>query len=126
MVKRLVTFVVTCIALGCAGASTSTPHSMKGWELYSWSDACTNEDASCFALLVGTNRQKSLAEIRQAPLTLGELEAKLATLNKSDELFWSAPAPEFTLPDAKRPARDPVQRAEATIRRLGLKLTVER
>ena len=49
---------------GCGAASTppATPfgESMKGYELYSWQEGNTWK----FSLLVGTNREKSLDEIK--------------------------------------------------------------
>jgi hypothetical protein len=125
MVKLIVSLFVIGCAANAAPSSTST-HSMKGWELYSWSSGCTNADATCFALLVGTNRMKSVDEIKQTPLTLQQLDAALAKLATGDEILWRAPTSEFTLPDPMQPTTDPLRRAEATIQRLGLKLTVAR
>ena len=106
-----------------ASTTATAAPSMKGWELYSWSDK-TCSDNVCFALVVGTNRIKPETEIKRTPLTLRALDAKLAKLAKGDEVFWSAPSARFTLPDANRPATDPLRRARATIEKLGLKLTI--
>jgi hypothetical protein len=99
---------------------------MKGWELYSWSSGCASPDGTCFALLVGTNRLKAIDEIKRYPLTLRLLEGELGKLATGDEIFWRAPASDFTLPDPTQAASDPLRRAEATIHRLGLKLTIAR
>lgn len=67
--------------------------SMKGWELYSWSAGHTDR----FALLAGTNRNKSASEIRRAPLTLAEVEAKLATLASGEQVTWTVPDRSFSV-----------------------------
>jgi hypothetical protein len=86
--------------------------SMKGWELYSWRDG---HDLR-FALVVGTNRNKTADEIKRA--MNADLDKQLATLAKGEEVFWSAPAG-FDLPDqATR------QHVVELARRLGLTLTI--
>lgn len=114
--------LVFAILVLASTTATAAP-SMKGWELYSWSDK-TCSDKVCFALVVGTNRIKSEAEIKRTPLSLHLLEAKLAKLGKGEEVFWNASSASFLLPDAKRPATDPLQRARKAIEKLGLKLTI--
>ena len=70
----------------------SGSHSMKGWELYSWRDGSQLR----YALVVGTNRNKTAVEIKQAVVV--DIDKQLATLAKGEEVFWSAPAG-FELPD---------------------------
>jgi hypothetical protein len=56
--------------------ATPLPESMKGYELYSWQE---NGQWS-FSLLAGTNRQKTLDEIRSNDTTLADVEALIAML----------------------------------------------
>ena len=58
----------------------SFAHSMKGWELYCW----PNGDAWNFALLIGTNRLKSYAEVVESPL-------RVTGLDSLEELFEQLP-----------------------------------
>lgn len=119
-----------------ASTTATAAPSMKGWELYSWFDSkCSdkpqvhsapNADTMCFALVVGTNRTKTEAEIKRTPMTLQKLEAKLKTLAKGEEVFWSAPSSRFVLPDAKQSSTNPLRRARAMIEKLGLVLTIVR
>lgn len=60
---------------------------MKGVELYSW----PSRDDWSFALLPGTNRQKSQDEVTQTPLRgLKSLLESLSQLPKGSEVFWLA------------------------------------
>jgi hypothetical protein len=62
-------------------------HSMKGFELYSWQE----HGSWRFALLVGTNRNKQLEEVRAPAVVLQnlkELERKLAILDKGEHISW--------------------------------------
>lgn len=63
--------------------------SMKGWELYSWSEAGEWR----FSLLVGTNRFKFCEEIRSAKgaLTLEQAEGALSELAAIEYLSWHGP-----------------------------------
>jgi hypothetical protein len=60
-------------------------------ELYSWKDDTSG--VWLFSLLMGTNRNKSLVEIKNpAQVTTGvaELEKRLATLAKGETVFWTS------------------------------------
>ena len=67
---------------GCGAASqptaTSFPESMKGYELYSWQDGGQWK----FSLLIGTNREKTLEEIKSADVVLSGVDALSSTLKK--------------------------------------------
>jgi hypothetical protein len=66
-------------------------HSMKGFELYSWQE----HDSWRFSLLVGTNRNKRLEEIKAPAVVLqnlAELKRKLATLDKGEYVTWLNPS----------------------------------
>lgn len=109
---------------------------MKGWEIYSWFDmkcsakpqlhSAPNRDSVCFALLPGTNRNKTVDEIKKAAIPFAELEKKIATLAKGDDVFWNAPDETFDLPDAARGTWDPRNKAVAAIKKRGLELTIGR
>jgi uncharacterized protein YecT (DUF1311 family) len=79
--------VTTCIA--SEGQTTRRPlPAMKGYELYGW----RSEDGSPrFSLHVGTNREKTEAEIRAKDCTLGSLEALLGALGRlalGEQVTW--------------------------------------
>ena len=74
------------------------PHSMKGYELYSWEI----EEEWTYALVVGTNRIKTFEEV-SAPNTrivgIEGLKEELARLTSGQQVFWSAGrVPGTTLP----------------------------
>lgn len=76
---------------GAASASPATPlaESMKGYELYSWRDGNTWK----FSLLVGTNREKSLHEIKSADVVLSSvdaLETALQQIPAGQYITWSS------------------------------------
>lgn len=65
-------------------------HSEKGWELYSWFDG----KAWNYSILQGTNRFKSLDEVKENKIqVIGEekLMAVLKKLPKSDTITWIGP-----------------------------------
>jgi diacylglycerol kinase len=58
----------------------------KGMELYSWQ----NKDGEWqYAILVGTNRNKTVAEIQSAPLDLQGVKTAIAQLAVGESLFWT-------------------------------------
>jgi hypothetical protein len=78
---------------GCGTASqppaTPFPESMKGYELYSWQDG----NQWKFSLLVGTNRAKTLDEIKSAEVVLPGVEALTSALEKmpaGQTITWSS------------------------------------
>ncbi len=93
-------------ATGCATAQNPGTLSMKGYELYSWP---AGQDWD-FALMVGTNRLKTLDEIQSPAQTLHGVEAiktALRALPVGEQVFWEgagwtrqsqAPAGSVTLP----------------------------
>ena len=77
---------------GCGTASqppaTPFPESMKGYELYSWQDG----NQWKFSLLTGTNREKTLDEIKSADTVLSGVEALTSALEKMPSgqfITWS-------------------------------------
>jgi hypothetical protein len=81
-------------------AQATLPHSMKGYELYSWQ----SRGQWYFSLLVGTNRQKSYPEIVSPGVRIkgtAQLKRKLDLLPEGEELTWS----KHRIPKMKMPPR---------------------
>jgi hypothetical protein len=81
------------------GQNNPKKHSMKGFELYSWQERGSWK----FSMLIGTNRNKQLEEIKapEAVLhNLKELERALSELAKGEYVTWRKPSqlPELSLP----------------------------
>lgn len=84
-------FVSLISACGSASEPPATPfaESMKGYELYSWQEA----GGWKFALLVGTNREKSLEEIKSAETVFSGVEELTSALERMPEgqyVTWSS------------------------------------
>ncbi|HET6595297.1 MAG TPA: hypothetical protein VFG81_06725 [Anaerolineales bacterium] len=93
IVKYLIfTILVGSFLSACGAASeppTPFPESMKGYELYSWQDG----DQWNFSLLVGTNREKTLEEIKAADTALRGMDALTAALEQmpaGQYITWSS------------------------------------
>ncbi|MGZ6316433.1 MAG: hypothetical protein ACXWNQ_04165 [Anaerolineales bacterium] len=93
---RFILFSVLLAAM-IAGCGTATQpattqaagSSMKGYELYSWQEGGQWK----FAMLVGTNREKSVEEIKSADTVLVSVEALRSALGKiaaGQYVTWSA------------------------------------
>ena len=70
-------------------APTPLGESMKGYELYSWQEG----SQWTFSLLVGTNREKTLEEIKSAAILLSgvdELKSVLETIPSGQYITWSS------------------------------------
>ena len=93
-VKYLMFAILVGVLLsGCGAASEPTltpfPESMKGYELYSWQDG----NQWNFALLVGTNREKTLDEIKATKTVLRGVDALTAALEQmpaGQYITWSS------------------------------------
>jgi len=62
---------------------------MKGYELYSWQE----DNQWDFSLLVGTNREKTLDEIKSVDTVLLDVDALISTLEKvppGQYVTWSS------------------------------------
>ena len=119
-----------CLGSGCsvADATGRRPLSMKGYELYSWQDGTDWR----FALLEGTNRLKTLDEIKSPAVTLNDvaaLDRTLGTLASGEQVFWeaaswidhtSSPAGSIALPPAELRAG-----VAARCQELGIQLTID-
>lgn len=90
----LVAFLVLCLLPNRAWASPdasgsparATRTAFKGYELYTWRSGAGWR----FAVLSGTNRTKSLAEVAAAPaLTLAQLKTRLSAMAVGETVSWS-------------------------------------
>lgn len=113
--------LVGSLLSGCGAASepplTPFPESMKGYELYSWQDGNTWK----FSLLVGTNREKSLDEIKSADVALSGVDALKATLEQipaGQYITWSS---RETL---SFPSDDIIEQVKQTCKDKGLILSI--
>jgi hypothetical protein len=85
--------LVGSLLSGCGAASEPTvtpfPESMKGYELYSWRDG----NQWNFSLLVGTNREKTLDEIKDTKTMLRGVDALTSALEQmpaGQYITWSS------------------------------------
>jgi hypothetical protein len=137
---------VSLIVSACNPSSTSTPseivatplpHSMKGYELYSWSA----NNQWYFTLITGTNRLKSLEEIISSENTVtpdgwvrisaqgvDSIQNVLSGLPQHEEIFWVSKqwseqiqiqADQITLPP-----QEIIDVVQEYCKQLGLKLLV--
>ena len=58
----------------------------KGMELYSWQHEAGDWQ---YAILVGTNRNKTLGEVQSTPLDLQSVKTAIAQLAVGESLFWT-------------------------------------
>lgn len=66
-------------------ASRAEQIAFKGMELYSWQ----NEDGGWqYAILVGTNRNKTLEEVQATPLDLQSVKTEIAQMAVGESFFW--------------------------------------
>lgn len=94
MIRSLLFSLLLGLALsGCAAGEQPTvsplPESMKGYELYSWEE----NGQWRFSLLVGTNREKTLDEIKSADTVLPDVDTLTSTLEKiplGQFITWSS------------------------------------
>jgi hypothetical protein len=54
-------------------------------ELYSWQDQAGRWR---FSILPGTNRNKTVTEVQERPLSRTELRAAFCTMAKDEQVFW--------------------------------------
>ena len=117
----LFSILLGALLSGCGAAfqSAATPlgDSMKGYELYSWQDS----NQWKFSLLVGTNREKTLDEIKSSEVVLSgvdALQSKLEEIPAGQYVTWSSKESLSFPPD------DIIQRIERTCKDKGLILTI--
>jgi hypothetical protein len=105
--SHIIIVVVACVLFGCCRASLAQsrdaplPHSMKGYEVYSWK----SRGEWYFSLLVGTNRLKTFSEVSSTKIRVRGVRALKARLNQlagGEEVTWSAGlVPRTVLPPEK-------------------------
>jgi hypothetical protein len=119
----LFAILLLVLASGCGTAAqpsaTQAAESMKGFELYSWQEG----DQWKFSLLIGTNREKKLDEIKSADTALDGVDAlrsALEAVSPGQTVTWSAKeALSF-------PPEDIIQQVEQICRDHGLVLNIAR
>ncbi len=91
--KTILAFLLVLLLSGCGSAQRtefpSSPEPMKGYELYSWQEG----DQWVFSLLAGTNRLKTLEEIKSTDTRLPDVEALITRLKKvpaGQYITWSS------------------------------------
>jgi len=87
MLRKVVVAIVMLIAF----AVYAPAQAMKGYELYSWKV----KGRWHYALLTGTNRAKSYAEIASPAserVGMAALQAELEKLKRGEEVFWMSAA----------------------------------
>ena len=93
--------------------------SMKGFELYSWQVG----DQWVFALLVGTNREKTLAEIQATDVRLDgldELQAVLTSIPAGEYVTW------LSRDSLAFPPEEIIQQVQEICAKQGLELGIAR
>lgn len=97
--RLLMIVALASVALGgfAAELERASRLAAKGYELYSWEA----EGTWLYALLPGTNRNKTQAEVVAAATDLGTIKRQLSALAVSEYVFW-VPMPDghASLPDA--------------------------
>ena len=119
----LFVFLLGCCLSACAPAPQPTPDlsagSMKGYELYSWQQS----GQWYFSVLIGTNREKTLAEIQSPDNRLEGLDALLPVLKKIPAGQYVSWAARTGLDFPPEPILSQVQQ---TCRDQGLELTINK
>ena len=120
---RFFVFVILlgCLLSGCGTASQPIAiplrEPMKGYELYSWQDGGQWK----FSLLVGTNREKTLEEIKSTDVVLSSVDALTSQLEKipaGQYITWSSKETLAFPPD------DIIKQVEQTCEEEGLILNI--
>ena len=120
--RTFLCIVLSAVFLSACGAAsepsaTPFPESMKGYELYSWQDG----NQWRFSILIGTNREKSLDEIKSADVTLSGVEELISTLEQipvGQYVTWS------TRETLAFPPEDILKQVEQTCKDEGLILNI--
>src|SRR5205085_2053684 len=119
--------VVASLLFGCCQASlaqsrdATLPHSMKGYELYSWK----SRGEWYFSLLIGTNRLKTFSEVSTPKIRVRGVRALKGRLNQlagGEELTWSA----GLVPRTVLPPEEIVDEVKSYCERRGIVLRVSR
>jgi hypothetical protein len=145
----IIVFVASFILSGCTSAEdisqspgkmeTSLPHSVKGYELYSWQV----ENEWHFTLITGTNRLKSYEEITSSEDVISDddwtkvtvkgvdaIKAALGRLPEGEEVFWIGEKwlgqmGQTEMGNLSLPSQEIIDGIEAHCDQLGVKLRVD-
>ena len=82
-------FVFSSCGTATQPAATQFPESMKGYELYSWQD----NGQWKFSLLPGTNREKTIDEIKSIDtvlLDINSLKSAIGNIPSGQYISWSS------------------------------------
>jgi len=132
-------FVITLMLGACSsfpevtpGQSSAFPHSMKGYELYSWQE----KDEWHFTLITGTNRLKTLEEIttgesfidsegwvKISVTGVATLKNALVRLPAGEQIFWVG-ARNLSFDKLTLPPQAIIDDIQARCQNLGLDLWV--
>jgi hypothetical protein len=82
-------FLTVTLAILC-GCTTYEPvrseqAAFKGMELYSWQD---DDGRWLFSIMLGTNRIKTLSEIKASPIGIAEVKQQFCQLAGGEQVFW--------------------------------------
>ena len=121
----LLAAIVAATLASCKPEPTETPEpalprSMKGYELYSWYESTGWQ----FALVAGTNRLKTFAEVSSPRVRLASLEAlksELERLPSGEQVLWSLDL----VPGTTLPPSDIVEEVHAFCRQRGIQLLID-
>jgi hypothetical protein len=109
------------LAVACQHTNPLVPEpgveSMKGFELYSWK----KDGKWYFSILIGTNREKTLAEIQAAEATkkgMDDLKAVLKSIPAGQYVTWS------TREQLAFPPEDLIQQVQQICKDQGLELNI--
>jgi hypothetical protein len=124
-----------CFVFAAAPSTTSMPHSMKGYELYSWIGG--RGDVWVYTLVTGTNRPKSYAELAMPENVITDdgwvkltvqgtdaLESVLDLMPEDESITWLDTGQLEGVPAMERAFPDPavVREIERTCQRRGIHL----
>ncbi len=88
--RRFLILVGLGLILPALAEERATSPNFKGSELYSWRDG----ETWLYALLPGTNRNKTWSEVKSTPLNLEELKSCLKLLAVGELISWGHQAQE--------------------------------
>ena len=77
--------IILALTLPLIGRCRATHKAFKGMELYSWQD---ENEVWQFSVLPGTNRNKTISEVKESPITAKEVKAKFCQMAKDEQVFW--------------------------------------
>jgi hypothetical protein len=113
----LLGLLLCACAKSTPSAAIPLPESMKGYELYSWQE----NDQWKFSLLIGTNREKTLDEIKSSDMAILSVETLLTLLNT----FPSGQTISWSLKETLTfPPQDIISQIEQTCKDTGITLNI--